>query len=101
MPRVAHWRLLLFLRILCLNNRRYLQETLSRAQGQPDISTSSHRSDSVAPLRRLCPAQAQISDTDYATETSNLTKLQIMQQAGTASLAQAKNLNQAVVSLLS
>ncbi|MFM2246567.1 MAG: hypothetical protein RL071_2641, partial [Pseudomonadota bacterium] len=29
-----------------------------------------------------------------------LTKLQIMQQAGVAALAQAKNINQAVVSLL-
>ena len=33
--------------------------------------------------------------------TSNLTKLQIMQQAGVASLAQAKNINQSVISLLS
>jgi flagellin len=40
-------------------------------------------------------------DTDFATESSNLTKLQIMQQAGIASLAQAKNMNQSVISLLS
>jgi flagellin len=52
-------------------------------------------------MEALSAAKAQISDTDYATETSNLTKLQIMQQAGTASLAQAKNINQSVVSLLS
>ncbi|MEC7947069.1 MAG: flagellin, partial [Myxococcota bacterium] len=40
-------------------------------------------------------------DADFATETSNLTKLQIMQQAGVASLSQAKNINQSVISLLS
>ena len=46
-------------------------------------------------------ARSQIQDADFATETSNLTKLQIMQQAGVAALAQAKNVNQSVVSLLS
>ena len=40
------------------------------------------------------------SDADFAVETSELTKLQIMQQAGIAALAQAKNINQSVVSLL-
>jgi flagellin len=49
----------------------------------------------------LSSAQSSIMDTDFATETSNLTKLQIMQQAGVASLAQAKNINQSVISLLS
>ena len=46
-------------------------------------------------------AESQIRDADFAVETSELTKLQIMQQAGVASLAQAKNINQAVISLLS
>ena len=49
----------------------------------------------------LASAGSRIMDTDFATETSNLTKLQIMQQAGVASLAQAKNINQSVISLLS
>ena len=49
----------------------------------------------------LSAAESQIRDTDFASETSNLTKLQIMQQAGVASLAQAKNINQSVISLLS
>jgi flagellin len=40
-------------------------------------------------------------DADYAVETSELTKLQILQQAGVAALAQAKNINQALISLLS
>jgi flagellin len=49
----------------------------------------------------LASAEANIRDTDFAAETSNLTKMQIMQQAGVAALAQAKNINQSVVSLLS
>lgn len=52
-------------------------------------------------MEALAAAEAQIRDTDYATETSNMTKFQIMQQAGVASLAQAKNMNQSVISLLS
>jgi flagellin len=52
-------------------------------------------------VEALSSASSQIMDTDFATETSNLTKLQIMQQAGVASLAQAKNMNQSVISLLS
>lgn len=50
---------------------------------------------------QLSGARSAIQDTDFATETSNLTRLQIMQQAGVASLAQAKNINQSVISLLS
>jgi flagellin len=49
----------------------------------------------------LAGAEASIRDTDFAEETSNLTKFQIMQQAGVAALAQAKNINQSVISLLS
>jgi flagellin len=49
----------------------------------------------------LSAAESQIRDADFAQETSNLTKYQIMQQAGVAALAQAKNINQSVISLLS
>jgi len=49
----------------------------------------------------LSSAESQIRDADFAVETSELTKLQIMQQAGVAALAQAKNVNQSVISLLS
>jgi flagellin len=48
----------------------------------------------------LSAAESRIRDADYALETSEMTKQQIMQQAGVAALAQAKNMNQAVVSLL-
>jgi len=52
-------------------------------------------------VEALSAAESQIRDADFATETSELTKLQIMQQAGVAALAQAKNVNQSVISLLS
>jgi flagellin len=45
-------------------------------------------------------ARGRIQDTDYAVETANLSKNQILQQAGTAILAQANQLPQAVLSLL-
>jgi len=51
-------------------------------------------------VESLSAAASQIGDLDYASETANLTKLQIIQQAGIASLAQAKNINQGVISLL-
>lgn len=45
-------------------------------------------------------SRSRIMDTDFASETANLTKNQIMQQAGTAMLSQANQLPQAVLSLL-
>ncbi|MBD9355073.1 flagellin domain-containing protein [Methylomonas albis] len=45
-------------------------------------------------------ARSRILDTDFATETSNLSKTQILQQAGTAMLAQANQSGQSVLSLL-
>jgi len=39
-------------------------------------------------------------DADYAVETANLSRSQILQQAGTAMLAQANALPQNVLSLL-
>lgn len=48
----------------------------------------------------LSNARSQIKDADYAAETANLTKNQILQQAGTAMLAQANSLPQSVLSLL-
>ena len=45
-------------------------------------------------------AQGRIMDTDYAAETANLTKAQILQQAATSVLAQANAQPQSVLSLL-
>jgi len=45
-------------------------------------------------------SKSRIMDTDYATETTNLAKAQIIQQAATAMLAQANQSSQSVLSLL-
>ncbi|MBP6726501.1 MAG: flagellin FliC [Thauera sp.] len=45
-------------------------------------------------------ARGRIVDADFATETANLSRTQILQQAGTAMLAQANSLPQNVLSLL-
>lgn len=45
-------------------------------------------------------ARSRIQDTDFATETANLTRNQIMQQASTTVLAQANQRPQAALSLL-
>jgi len=48
----------------------------------------------------LSTAQSQIQDADYATEVSDMSKAQILQQAGTSVLAQANQIPQTVLSLL-
>jgi len=45
-------------------------------------------------------AQSRIEDTDFAVESANLAKAQVLQQAGTAMLAQANASGQSVLSLL-
>ena len=45
-------------------------------------------------------ARSRIKDTDFAAETATLSKNQVLQQAGTAILAQANKLPQSVLSLL-
>jgi flagellin len=48
----------------------------------------------------LTASESQIRDADMASEMANLTKLQVLQQAGTSMLAQANQLPQSVLSLL-
>ena len=48
----------------------------------------------------ISAARSRIQDTDFAAETANLTKSQILQQAGMAMMAQANSLPQNVLSLL-
>jgi flagellin len=45
-------------------------------------------------------SRSRIQDTDFATETAELTKNQILQQAGTSILAQSNQLPQAALSLI-
>jgi len=51
-------------------------------------------------INNLSSARSRIEDADYATEVSNMTKSQILQQAGTSVLAQANQVPQTVLSLL-
>ena len=48
----------------------------------------------------LSSARGRIQDTDFATETSNLAKSQIMQQAATAMLAQANASKGTILTLI-
>lgn len=48
----------------------------------------------------LSSARSRIEDTDYATEVANMTRSQILQQAGTSLLAQANQTPQNVLALL-
>ena len=50
--------------------------------------------------QNLSSASSRISDVDYASESANLTKFQILQQAGVAALGQAKAIPQSILSLL-
>lgn len=51
-------------------------------------------------VNNLSAARSRIEDADYATEVSNMTRAQILQQAGTSVLAQANQVPQTVLSLL-
>ncbi|WP_434647293.1 flagellin [Achromobacter piechaudii] len=51
-------------------------------------------------VNNLSNARSRIQDADYATEVSNMSKAQILQQAGTSVLAQANQVPQTVLSLL-
>ncbi|WP_368876850.1 flagellin, partial [Proteus vulgaris] len=51
-------------------------------------------------VNNLTASRSRIEDADYATEVSNMSKGQILQQAGTSVLAQANQMPQNVLSLL-
>lgn len=60
-------------------------------------STVNNLNNSVS---NLSAAQSRIQDADYATEVSNMSRAQILQQAGTSVLSQANQVPQAMLSLL-
>jgi flagellin len=72
------------------------RSNLGAVQNRLDSSLSN----SATYMESLASATSQIMDVDFAKESTEMTKQQIMQQAGVAALAQAKNINQAVTSLL-
>ncbi|MBK7655529.1 MAG: hypothetical protein IPJ18_10880 [Betaproteobacteria bacterium] len=48
----------------------------------------------------LSASRSRVQDADFAAETANLSRAQILQQAGTAMIAQANQLPQGVLALL-
>ena len=83
-----------------------LDQALTTIDNQrADLGAVQNRFDNtIANLQNIAEnasaARSRISDTDFAAETANLSKNQVLQQAGTAILAQANQLPQAVLSLL-
>lgn len=73
-----------------------LRSTLGAVQNRLDSTISSLSSTS----ENLSASRSRIQDADFASETANLTRSQILQQAGTAILAQANALPQNALSLL-
>lgn len=50
--------------------------------------------------QNLSASRSRIQDADFAAETANLSRAQVLQQAGTAIVAQANQLPQQVLQLL-
>jgi flagellin len=73
-----------------------LRSSLGAVQNRFD-STISNLGTTVT---NLSSSRSRIEDADYATEVSNMTRAQILQQAGTSVLAQANQTTQNVLSLL-
>lgn len=79
--------------ITTLNTNR---ATLGAAQNRLDFTINNLQ----VQYENQKSAYGRIMDADYAVETANLTRTQILQQAGTAMLAQANALPQSVLQLL-
>ncbi|MBN3810751.1 flagellin [Paraburkholderia sp. Ac-20347] len=76
-----------------LNN---LQATLGAAQNRFSAIGSTQQAQSTD----LASAQSSIQDADFAQETANLSKAQVLQQAGISVLAQANSQPQQILKLL-
>ncbi|MDR5832663.1 flagellin [Caballeronia sp. LZ034LL] len=72
---------------------------------QADLGAAQNRFSSIAATQtaqstNLSSAQSQITDANFAQETANLSKAQVLQQAGISVLAQANSMPQQVLKLL-
>lgn len=79
-----------------LDSVNFSQSRLGALQNRLDAAISNLTEVS----RNTSESRSRILDADYATETTNLAKAQIVQQAATAMLAQANQSAQSVLSLL-
>ncbi len=88
------------------NALRVIDQALQQVNsGRADLGAIQNRFESVianlqTTSENLSASRSRIMDTDFAAETANLTRAQILQQAGVAMLAQANALPQNVLSLL-
>jgi flagellin len=74
--------------------------TLSSTFGAIENRFTSAIASIAASNENMTASRSRIQDTDYAAETAQLTRNQILQQAGVAMLAQANQLPNSVLSLL-
>jgi len=79
--------------ISAVNNQRAAYGAL---QSRFDTTVSNLRTTS----ENMSAARSRIQDADFAQETANLSRAQILQQAGTAMVAQANQLPQGILALL-
>jgi flagellin len=74
----------------------------ARASNGASMSRLEYAADNLTNVaQNSAAARSRIMDADYAAETTELARTQIIQQAGTAMLAQANQSQQAVLALLS
>ena len=72
------------------------QATLGATQNTFQAAISTTQTEAT----NMSAAESQITDADFATETANLSKAQVLQQAGISVLAQANSMPQQVLKLL-
>ncbi|HAJ5207613.1 TPA: flagellin FliC [Escherichia coli] len=88
------------------NPLKALDDALAKVDAlRSDLGAVQNRFDSTITnlgntINNLSSARSRIEDADYATEVSNMSRAQILQQAGTSVLAQANQTTQNVLSLL-
>ena len=89
-----------------INPLKQLDDALQQVdQLRSSLGAVQNRFDSVinnlnSTVNNLSASQSRIQDADYATEVSNMSRANILQQAGTSVLAQANQSTQNVLSLL-
>ena len=90
---------------LPLSLRRWIKPSLQQPRSErrmaPTLTDLEYASDNLMNVAQNTDAsRSQIEDADYAAETSELARTQIIAQASTAMLAQANQTKQSVLALL-
>jgi len=86
--------------VLSIDNALTAVSTLRSTLGAVQNRFQSTINSLQAVSENLTASRSRILDTDFASETAELTRAQILQQAGTAMVAQANSIPQNVLSLL-